>query len=107
MPNGLPRADHASAGAFGLACAAQGFAPRAALLAFAYGLAANQTAASLKLISIGQTQAQAILGASGQVMAHAVDTALGRALDDYTGFTPGLDIRAMQHEQLFRRLFIS
>jgi urease accessory protein len=91
----------------GLACGALGVEARAALLAFGYALAANQTAASLKLIRIGQTQAQAVLGASGAALEAAVDTALALTLDDYGAFTPGLDIRAMQHEHLFRRLFIS
>lgn len=91
----------------GLACAAMGIDTRAGLAAFAYGLAANQTAASLKLMSIGQTQAQAILGAAGEVIDGVVEAALGWSLDDFGAFTPGLDIRAMQHEGLFRRLFIS
>lgn len=91
----------------GLACAALGIEKRAALLAFAYGLVANQTAASLKLMPIGQTQAQAILGAAGKAIEAAVESALARTLDEFGGFTPGLDIRAIQHEHLFRRLFIS
>ncbi len=95
------------AAAHGLACFALGIEPRPALLSFAYGLAANQTAASLKLMRIGQSQAQAVLGAAGAALAAAVEAALPRTLDDYGSFTPGLDIRAMQHEGLFRRLFIS
>jgi urease accessory protein len=91
----------------GLACAGQRIDPRLALLAFAYALAVNQTAASLKLMSIGQTQAQTVLGGLHEQMAEAVDTALSRTLDDFGSFTPGLDIRAIQHEYLFRRLFIS
>ncbi len=91
----------------GLACAALGVAPETALLAFGYALAANQTAASLKLMSIGQTEAQAVLGQAGQRITAAVEAALSRTLDDFNSFTPGLDIRAMQHEHLFRRLFIS
>jgi urease accessory protein len=93
--------------AHGLACAAVGIDKRAALLAFAYALAANQTAAALKLMSIGQTQAQAVLGASGAAIEEAVETALSRTVDDFGAFSPGLDIRAIQHEHLFRRLFIS
>lgn len=93
--------------AHGLASGVLGVEPRAALLAFGYALAANQTAASLKLIRIGQTQAQAVLGASGAAISAAVDRALALTLDDFGSFTPGLDIRAMQHEHLFRRLFIS
>lgn len=93
--------------AHGLACAALELDARAALLAFGYALAANQTAAALKLMAIGQTQAQAVLGASGAAVAAAVEAALGRGLDDFGGFAPGLDARSMQHEQLFQRLFIS
>ena len=91
----------------GLACAALRLEPDAALLAFAYGLVANQTAAAMKLMSLGQTQAQAVLAAAGPAMADAVELALSRTLDDFGSFTPALDIRAMQHEFLFRRLFIS
>jgi urease accessory protein len=91
----------------GAACGTLGVDARAALLAFGYALAANQTAASLKLIRVGQTQAQAVLGASGAAIEAAVNVALALTLDDFGGFTPGLDIRAMQHEHLFRRLFIS
>lgn len=91
----------------GVACAALGIPPRAALLAFGYALASNQSAAALKLIRIGQTQAQAVLGASGAAIEAAVEAALSRTLDDFSSFTPALDIRAAQHEHLFRRLFIS
>jgi len=93
--------------AHGLAYATLNIDSRAALIAFAYALAANQTAASLKLMSVGQTQAQAVLGACGAAITQAVDSALARTLDDFGGFAPGLDIRAMQHEHLFQRLFIS
>lgn len=93
--------------AHGLACTALNVDARAALLTFGYTLAANQTAASLKLMRIGQTQAQAVLGAAGAAIEAAVEAALALTLDDFGSFTPGLDIRAAQHEHLFRRLFIS
>lgn len=91
----------------GLVCAAAGIEPRTALLAFTYGMVAGQTSAALKLMSIGQTQAQGVLGASHSAMQFAVESALARTLDDFGSFAPVLDIRAMQHEYLFRRLFIS
>jgi len=91
----------------GLACSALGIDPRAALLTFGYALAANQTTVALKLFSIGQTQTQAVLAASGKAIETAADAALSRTLEDFGSFTPGLDIRIMQHERLFRRLFIS
>lgn len=91
----------------GLACGALSIEPRAALLAFAYALTANQTAASLKLIRIGQTQAQAVLAGCGMAIDAAVNEALAYTLDDFGSFTPALDIRSIEHEHLFRRLFIS
>lgn len=91
----------------GLACAGLGVDARMGMLAFAYALTANQTAASLKLMSIGQSAAQGVLGAANSAMEAAVEAALTRTLDDFGAFTPGLDIRAMHHERLFRRLFIS
>lgn len=91
----------------GLACGALGIEARAALLAFAYALTANQTAASLKLIRIGQTQAQAVLAGCGMAIDAAVNEALAYTLDDFGSFMPALDIRSIEHEHLFRRLFIS
>ncbi len=91
----------------GMICAALGIEPRIALLAYGYALAANQTAASIKLMAMGQTQAQAVLAASGEAIHRAVEVALTLTLDDFGSFTTGLDIRTMQHEHLFRRLFIS
>lgn len=91
----------------GLACGVLEIEPRDALLAFGYGLVANQTSASLKLMSIGQTQAQAVIGAVQGVLAAAVEDALTKTLADFGSFAPGLEIRAMQHAALFRRLFIS
>lgn len=91
----------------GLACGCLGLDSREALLAFGYGLVANQASASLKLMSMGQTQAQAVIGAVQPVLAEAVDHALTKTLADFGSFAPGLEIRAMQHAGLFRRLFIS
>lgn len=91
----------------GLVCASMELNVEAALLAFAYGLVVNQTSAALKLMSIGQTQAQQVLSKAHPLMQTAVEAALTRTLDDFGSFTPALDIRAMQHETLFRRLFIS
>lgn len=42
-------------------------------------------------MSIGQTQAQAVLGAAGEAIEAAVETALAYTLDDFGSFTPGLD----------------
>jgi len=91
----------------GLVGSALGVEPQTAMLAFAYTLVSNQTAASLKLMRIGQTQAQAVLHELERQLPQSLKRALNRTLDDFGSFTPGVDIRAMQHEDLFRRLFIS
>lgn len=91
----------------GMAYAALGMEVRAALLAFGFSIVANQASAALKLMSMGQTQAQTIISVMQSYVIDAVESALTRTLDDFGGFAPGLELRAMQHEGLFRRLFIS
>ncbi|MBN8595940.1 MAG: urease accessory protein UreF [Anaerolineae bacterium] len=91
----------------GAAYAALGLDARAALLAFGFGIVANQASAALKLLAMGQTQAQTLITGMQPHITTAVDIALTRTLDDFGGFAPGLELRAMQHEGLFRRLFIS
>ncbi len=91
----------------GLAYAHFDIEEAAALLAYAYGQIAGQVAAAIKLVAIGQTSAQQILHDLIPVMQQAVEEAQSRPLDDLQAFTPALEIRAMQHHYLFRRLFIS
>jgi urease accessory protein len=70
----------------GLVCAAAGIEPPIALLAFAYGMVANQASAALKLMSIGQTQTQAVIGQSHQAIEKSVAAALARTLADFGSF---------------------
>ena len=91
----------------GLVYAAQGIDGQTALLAFAYGQTAGQISAAVKLISIGQTQAQQVLYALIPTMQEAVEIALNRSADDMQSFTPALEIHTMQHQYLFRRMFSS
>jgi urease accessory protein len=76
-----------------------------ALSAYGYMLIAGQVSAGVKLMRMGQTQAQALIHQSQGIIAQAVDIALSRY--ELESFTPALDIAAMQHEYLFRRLFNS
>lgn len=91
----------------GLAFAALHIDPQTALLTFAYGQTAGQISAALKLISIGQTSAQQLLHRLIPTMQQAVAIALDSTSEDMQSFTPALEISAMQHQYLFRRLFIS
>ncbi|MEM6283696.1 MAG: urease accessory protein UreF [Chloroflexota bacterium] len=78
-----------------------------ALLAYAHTFVMGQAAAAVKLINMGQTRTQAVIRQMQPVMQNAVAHALSCTLEDIHTFTPAYDIRAMQHEYLFRRLFIS
>ncbi len=91
----------------GLVYAAQGIDPQTALLAFAYGQTAGQISAAVKLMPIGQTQAQQVLFALIPTMQQAVEIALDSSTDEMQSFTPALEIHTMQHQYLFRRLFSS
>jgi urease accessory protein len=93
--------------AFGLACAAFDLPCDEALLAFAFNAVSGQVAAAVKLLGLGQTSAQSLLGALRPSIAQAAADAHARDLNAYAPFTPALDARAMQHAYLFRRLFIS
>lgn len=92
---------------FGLACAASDLPCETALTVYAYNAVSGQIAAAVKLLSLGQTAAQGLLHAMQPEITAAAQTARALTLDDYAPFTPALDIRAMQHATLFRRLFIS
>jgi urease accessory protein len=91
----------------GLVYAAQGIDAQTALLAFAYGQTAGQISAAVKLMPIGQTQAQQVLYALIPTMQQAVETALAHRAGEMQSFTPALEIHMMQHQYLFRRLFSS
>jgi urease accessory protein len=91
----------------GLIYACLGVDPAAAMLAFAYGQVAGQVSAAVKLMIIGQTAAQQLLRALQPTMQQAVKLAQDKTLDDCQSFLPALEIRVMQHQYLFRRLFSS
>jgi urease accessory protein len=91
----------------GVVYAALGFDTPTALSAFAYQFVSGQCSAAMKLISIGQSQAQALIFSMQGAIESAVEDAMQSTIDQLQNFTPALDIRAMQHEYLFRRLFHS
>lgn len=77
------------------------------LLAWLSGLVMQQAFAAVKLMSMGQSQAQSLIRRMQPALIAAVQNSLTLRLDDYGSFTPGLDIAQMQHATLDRRLFIS
>lgn len=92
---------------FGLITAMVDIEPAPALTAFAYNMVSSQVSIALKLMRFGQTQAQQLLWNLQPNIEDAVTLALDGDIDTMQSFIPAWDIRAMQHEYLFRRLFNS
>lgn len=90
---------------FGLIAASFQIEKATALNAYGYILVSGQVSAAVKLMRMGQTQAQALIHNSQEIIAQAAEIAISRY--ELESFTPALDIAAMQHEYLFRRLFNS
>jgi urease accessory protein len=93
--------------AYGAACKVMGTNPETAIRAYVYGSANALVQSAVKLIPLGNTQAQKILYESAHVMDMAVKKSLETDMDDITNFCPGLDIASIRHETLPVRLYMS
>jgi urease accessory protein len=60
-----------------------------------------------RLLSLGHTEAQAILEGCKPVASEAVAESVDRTLDDLSPFAPLVDVQAAGHERAERRLFVS
>ncbi len=92
---------------FGLVTAAVDIDIEPALTAYAYNLLSAQVSVAIKLMRLGQTQAQQLLWHIQPIVEQAVDHAMSKDFQDMSSFVPAIDIYGMQHEYLFRRLFNS
>jgi urease accessory protein len=92
---------------FGLLGAALGLSVEAILLAYGYTFVAGQTSAAVRLVPLGQTDALQTIKALWPDIEAAVGRTMSASFDDFGSFMPALDIRAMQHEYLDGRLFMS
>lgn len=79
----------------------------AALLGYAWSWLENQVAAATKLIPLGQTQVQQLLGALQQYVPETIETAKALADDELGASLPALAISSMLHETQYTRLFRS
>ena len=71
------------------------------------GFAANLVSAAVRLVPLGQTDGQRLTRDLGPVCAEVARTSAAAPLGDVGGFTPGLDIASMHHEDQHVRLFRS
>jgi urease accessory protein len=92
---------------FGLYTQAMQVQKAAALTGFYYNAAAGYITNCVKLIPLGQQQGQEILFSLQPIIEKLVTASLHPDPELLGLCSPGLDIRCMQHEQLYSRLYMS
>jgi urease accessory protein len=100
-------ADASLAVGFALAACAWGLAENAALAAYAWVACESQVAAAVKLVPLGQTAGQRLLGALGELVPALVAAALTAGDREIGGCAPGASLAAIWHEDEPVRLFRS
>ena len=93
--------------AYGLVTSAAKIDLFSALLSYLHAHVAGRVSAAVRLIPLKPTDGQGIIQSIRPDLTDIALFAEGAGIDDLGGFTPGLDIRGMQHERLYSRLFIS
>jgi urease accessory protein len=93
--------------AFGLYAAAMQLSKHEALTGFCYNAAAAIVTNAVKLIPLGQLSGQEILFSLEPVIQSVVENAMHPDADMLGVCCPAFDIRCMQHEQLYSRLYMS
>lgn len=93
--------------AYGVFCAAIGAKKETALTFYLYAATSAMVTNSVKLVPLSQTQGQQILHKCHKIFDEIIEE-VGKASEDEIGLSmPGLDIRCMQHEVLYSRLYMS
>ncbi len=93
--------------AYGVFCASIDIDKKTALSYFTYAATSAMVTNSVKAVPLSQTQGQQILHKCSKLYGAIVDKVM--SLDEsYLGMSmPGFDIRCMQHETLYSRLYMS
>jgi urease accessory protein len=92
---------------FGLQAAALGINKRDALTGFFYNAAAGMVTNCVKLVPLGQQDGQEMLFALQPLIDQLVEKTMAPDKDMVGLCCTGFDIRCMQHEQLYSRLYMS
>lgn len=85
----------------------RGIAERDAVLAFGYSRLSGIVSAALRLISIGHQQGQVLLTQTIRRLPDAADRIMQEIDEPLRSFNPALDIRQMNHQYVYSRLFRS
>ena len=89
----------------GVAAAGHGIPVEIALAAYLQAIAANLVSAGIRLIPLGQTNAQRVLAALEPILATTTHRALACPLDEMGSASFRADLASMRHELQYTRLF--
>lgn len=92
---------------YGALAADLGLPQRESLLHYAYAQLSALTNTCVKLIPLSQTDGATIVADFRKTYSDLIDRVMNASPDDLGRSSPGLDIRAMEHETLYSRLYMS
>lgn len=107
VPMALATTEMSFVTCFAMASAHYGLGQRVALHGYTWSWLENQVAAATKLVPLGQSAAQALLGELLEQVPGALDTALQLTDEQIGASLPGLAMVSCWHESQYSRLFRS
>ncbi|MFR3567767.1 MAG: urease accessory protein UreF [Paraclostridium sordellii] len=93
--------------AYGVFCSAVGIEKIKAIEGFLYSYTSSTITTCVKSIPLSQTHGQMLLYKSYEIFEEILSILPSLTLKDLCISTPGFDIRCMQHETLYSRLYMS
>lgn len=93
--------------AYGVFCFSVGISLSDALSAYMYGQASAMVTNCVKTIPLSQTEGQKILYRIHPWLEKANEKVMGAEEEMLCASTPGFDLRSIQHEKLYSRLYMS
>lgn len=91
--------------AYGAHCAERGIPLEECLAAFTYSQVSARVTTCVKLVPLSQSEGQRILYSLMKIFSDIVAKCFTLSENDLCHSSPGLDLRAMQHEYLYSRLY--
>ncbi len=92
---------------FGAVCGDIGISTESSLCTYLYSTISALVSAGVRLVPLGHSDGQLAISGLMPVAARFAKEAMRLGKNDISTFAPGIEIRAMQHEHLFTRLFKS
>ena len=92
---------------FAITCAAHGIALNASLYAYLHAFATGLVSAGVRLVPLGQTQAQIAIARLATTIAEVCTAAQEGQLADLGTAAPGVELCCLHHETQYSRLFRS